>query len=138
MTLADRKPPTQAEYEAYRRRFCNWTRWGPHDEMGTLNFITDEVRRQVFACVQSARPISLARPIDTQPGPANPFPSHHFVPAPGAGGMLDYIGMFIHGVRQTHIDALCHMPTADGSQTWRGMPMGSNGMPFENSGTVSF
>ncbi len=26
----------------------NWGRWGPDDEAGALNFITDEIRRQTI------------------------------------------------------------------------------------------
>ncbi len=28
--------------------------------------------------------------------------------------MLDYIGCFVHGFTQTHIDALCHLSTLEG------------------------
>jgi kynurenine formamidase len=138
MTLADRTPPTLDEYAAFRERFCNWDRWGPDDEMGTLNFITDDSRRAAFGCVEAARSVSLARPLDTRPGPANPFPAHHFVATLGAGGMLDYVGMFIHGLSGTHIDALCHIPTLEGDRTWRGIELGADRMPRQRSGTVDF
>ena len=44
MSLADRTPPTAAEYENYRKRFSNWGRWEERDELGTLNHITPEAR----------------------------------------------------------------------------------------------
>ena len=46
MSLADRTPPSAAEYESYRERFSNWGRWGDLDELGTLNHITPEARRE--------------------------------------------------------------------------------------------
>ncbi len=51
--------------------------------------------------------------------------------------MLDYVGMFIHGVVLTHIDALCHLPTEDG-RMWNDRPMAENRMPATRNGTVDF
>ena len=79
MGLAERTPPTAEEYAAYRERFSNWGRWGADDELGTLNLVTDDVRRGAAALVQHGRTVSLARPLDTHAGPANPYPAHHFV-----------------------------------------------------------
>jgi kynurenine formamidase len=138
LSIADRTPPTPAEYAAYRERFCNWDRWGPDDELGTLNFVTDDTRLAALACVRIARSVSMARPLDTRPNPTNPFPAHHFVAMPDTGGMLDYVGQFIHGHTNTHIDSLCHMRTEDGTRTWRGMPLAPNHMPLEHSGTIDF
>ncbi len=120
MGLKDRRPPTPEEYADYRKRFSNWGRWGPEDELGTLNFVTPEVRRAAAATVTEGRSISMSRPIDTKASPANPFPGHHFVAVGDSGGMLDYLGFFIHGFTNTHIDALCHMGTLDGNQTYNG------------------
>ena len=93
MGLADRKPPTPQEYDAYRERFSNWGRWGSDDELGTLNFITPERRRAAAAEVTEGLSISLSRPLDTRASPANPYPAHHFVAVGESGGMLDkYIG----------------------------------------------
>jgi kynurenine formamidase len=136
MGLADRTPPSESDYEAYRKRFCNWGRWGSDDELGTLNLVTAEVRKAAAGLVKQGRVVSMSRPIDTKAGPANPYPSHHFVAMPSSGGMLDYIGMFIHGFTQTHIDALCHVSTADG-QAWNGKPV-KGGLPLEQSGTIDF
>jgi kynurenine formamidase len=135
--LADRMPPTEDEYDAYRTDLCNWGRWGTDDELGTLNTITADVRRAAAALVTDGRTVSMARPLDTKASPANPYPAHHFLAMQGSGGMLDYMGMFIHGVTQTHIDALCHLRTNDG-RTWNGKPVGDNRMPMEHSGTIDF
>ena len=137
MGLHERTIPSDDEYLSWRERFCNWGRWGADDEKGTLNFITDDVRVSAGGLVRSGRTVCLARPIDTFAGPANPYPAHHMVGCHGSGGMLDYIGMFIHGFTQTHIDALCHLRTHDG-RYWNDKPVGALGMPAEHSGTIDF
>jgi kynurenine formamidase len=137
MGLRERTIPSDEEYLSWRERFCNWGRWGADDENGTLNFVTDAVRVSAGALVRAGRTVSLARPIDTFAGPANPYPAHHMVGCQGSGGMLDYIGMFIHGFTQTHIDALCHLRTHD-NRYWNDKPVGALGMPAEHSGTIDF
>ena len=135
--LSDRTPPTEAEYAAYRSELCNWGRWGPDDELGTLNHVTPEVRKAAAGLVTEGRSVPMGRALDTTASPLNPYPAHHFLAMPGTGGMLDYMGMFIHGMTQTHIDALCHLTTIDG-RTWNNKPMRDNRMPLEHSGTVDF
>ena len=137
MGLSDRTIPSNEEYLSWREKFCNWGRWGASDELGTLNHITDEVRRRAAALVQRGRAVSMSRAIDTFAGPDNPYPAHHMVACAGSGGMLDYIGMFIHGFSQTHIDALCHLRTHT-DRYWNDKPTGAQGMPAEHSGTIDY
>lgn len=138
MTLENRTPPTAEEYAAYRTQYTNWGKWGPDDEFGTLNFITPDARRAAAGLVSVGRSVCMARPLDTQAGPANPYPAHHFVGVEGSGGMLDYIGCFVHGFTQTHIDALCHLRTAEGDTFWNGKPFGHSNMPQDHTGTIDF
>lgn len=42
----------------------NWGRWGPHDELGTLNHITPEAVARAVQCVRKGQTISLSIPID--------------------------------------------------------------------------
>jgi hypothetical protein len=137
MGMADRTPPTPDEYLSWRETFCNWQRWGEADELGTLNFVTDSVRVEAAHLVETGRIVGLARSVDTQPSAINPFPAHHMVACEGAGGLLDYVGMFIHGLATTHIDALCHIATSDG-RVWNDHAMGAQGMPRDHSGTIDF
>jgi kynurenine formamidase len=136
MGLADRTAPTAEEYATYRKRFSNWGRWGADDELGTLNFITPAVRRGAAALVRECHALSLSRPVDTHAGPANPYPAHHFVAVGESGGMLDYVGLFIHGITNTHIDALCHLPTAEGDAYYNGAAMGPGNLPARRKGTI--
>ena len=137
MSLSNRTPPTEVDYAAYRERYRNWGRWGDEDELGTLNHITPATRRAASELVREGRTVSLSRPLDTKAGPANPYPAHHFVGTPGSGGIIDYVGMFIHGFVPTHIDALCHLPTTEGT-TWRGVALDKSRLPVEHSGTIDF
>jgi kynurenine formamidase len=114
MGIENRRPPTVEEYERYPERFSNWGRWGEADELGTLNHVTPEARRAAAAEVVEGRVVSVARRIDTEPGPHNPFPAHHVASVGASTGLADYIGLFFHGFAQTHLDALSHIPTADG------------------------
>lgn len=138
MGLKDRTAPTLEEYAGYRERFSNWGRWGPDDELGTLNFVTPEVRRRAAALVEEGVSISLGRPVDTQAGPRNPYPAHHFAAVGDSGGLADYVGLFFHGFSQSHIDALSHIPTADGAAFYNGRPRKDDGMPAGATSSIDF
>ena len=45
-------------------RVTNWGRWGPDDELGTVNFITPAKRVAAAALVRSGKAFSLAIPLD--------------------------------------------------------------------------
>jgi kynurenine formamidase len=52
-------------------RVSNWGRWGPLDEIGTLNFVTEEARRNAARLVRNGKVFSLAIPFDSAgPQPA--------------------------------------------------------------------
>jgi len=138
MGLADRTPTTAEEYSQYPGRFSNWGRWGDDDELWTLNFVTPEVRRTAAACVIDGTAVSCARPIDTTPGPANPYPARHFVNTRTTTGMIDHLSLYIHGFTETHIDALCHLSVLDGNQTWNGKELDEYHMPAEHTGTIDY
>jgi kynurenine formamidase len=105
------------EFEQIFESVKNWGRWGPDDQLGTLNLITPEHVRGAAALVQSGRRVSMEIPINTVAGPDNPNPAIHFVSQAhdidiGSGGLrfgLDFLGMACHGDCHTHVDALCHI-----------------------------
>jgi kynurenine formamidase len=58
----------------------NWGRWGDDDQIGTINFLTDEVVAAAARCVRSGRRFSLAYPLQLNglqvgaiPGRVNPL-----------------------------------------------------------------
>jgi kynurenine formamidase len=60
--------PIPEDFAELARAVNNWGRWGPDDEIGTLNLITDEVVRRAAACVRTGKRFSLAIPM-SEDGP---------------------------------------------------------------------
>jgi kynurenine formamidase len=117
--MSDYEVPSKAELDELYERLKNWSRWGADDQRGTLNHLTDERRRDAAALVRSGRSISLAHNLGTEPSPENPHPAHHHMLAsgdardangiPGYEAARDYVGLDVHGLYTTHVDALSHM-----------------------------
>jgi len=105
------------EFEQIFESVKNWGRWGPDDQLGTMNYITPDRVRAAAGLVQSGRRVSMEIPINTVAGPDNANPAIHFVSQGhdidiGSGGLrfgLDFMGMACHGDCHTHVDALCHI-----------------------------
>lgn len=57
-------PLTPEQVWALGERLSNWGRWGPDDELGTLNFITPEKIQQAASLVRRGVTFSLAIPFD--------------------------------------------------------------------------
>lgn len=105
------------QFEKIFQEVCNWGKWGPDDERGTLNYITPEKIRAAASLVRSGQTVSLAIPIDKVAGPDNPCPASHFmvqgfdiaIPQGEPRFAMDYLACQCHGDCHTHIDALCHV-----------------------------
>lgn len=98
------------EVSSLHTRLSNWGRWGPDDQLGTLNFVTSEVTAAAVSTVRSGQTISCARPLPTQPGPDNLNPVvHHMIGTATEGYGADYFALAPHGYATSHIDALCHI-----------------------------
>lgn len=52
------------EWRAVAERVRNWGRWGPDDQLGTLNYITPEILADAMRVVRHGRRISLSIPVD--------------------------------------------------------------------------
>ena len=117
-----------AEFERIFESVKNWGRWGPDDQLGTINLITPERVAAAAALVRSGRRVSMAIPINTVAGPDNPNQAiHHVIQGHdidiGSGGLrfgLDFLGMAFHGDCHSHVDALCHI--SYNGQTYNGKP----------------
>ena len=111
--------------EAYCERFNNWNRWGPDDEIGTLNFITPQKVLQALAIPTRGAILSLALPYDVhgpQTGTFNRVNPIHQMLATGtdhvAGGQT-YMGRtFPRGFG--YADDTVMMPLQCGTQ-WDGL-----------------
>ncbi len=110
-------PLSAQEFEDLFQSVCNWGRWGPDDERGTLNYITPERLRAAAGLVRSGRSVSMAQPINKVAGPDNPHPAVHYMVQnydvrSGLGEpqfCTDFLACEFHGDCHTHIDALCHI-----------------------------
>jgi len=101
---------TADEVLGLHERLSYWGRWGPDDQLGTLNFVTAEITAAAASAVRSGQTVSCARPLPTQPGPDNPNPVvHHMTGTATEGYGADYFALAPHGYATSHIDALCHI-----------------------------
>ena len=101
---------SEADVLGYMQTLSNWGRWGPDDELGTLNFITPEKRAAAAQATHSGRIVSLAHDLNTRTQPNNPRPAVHLMLLQTAiSGSADFLGVAFHGYATSHIDALCHV-----------------------------
>ena len=98
-------PVTAAQYERWKTELSNWGRWGKDDQIGTLNLITPEKRRQAAALVRDGVSVSLAGDADTEKAVDNPTPYEFTMLGLGT----DRIGVAYHGIAHTHLDAWNHI-----------------------------
>ena len=105
--------PSEDEVIAWFDSLSNWGRWGPDDELGTLNLITPEVRKKAVATVADGLAVSCSWDV-----PAGPVGLERTVTAVDLaadsrgriGWSLEQItGWAFHGYAITHLDALCHI-----------------------------
>jgi kynurenine formamidase len=80
------------------------------DELGTLNFITEQTRIQAAREVKIGRSISISRAIETAGTPTSPPPARHRMLYYGADSIScgDSLDITIHGMATTHLDAVGH------------------------------
>ncbi len=114
--------PSEPEVLRYFETCSNWGRWGPDDELGTLNFLTPERRRDAAQAVHEGISVSCARLIPTiQAQEDFGSPPLHFMTASGDSWVgketppdelqvaADFVGLAFHGFSVTHVDSLCHI-----------------------------
>ena len=74
-THAQSVRPISAEtFDTWMTEISNWGRWGPDDQLGTLNLITDEKRREAAALVKDGVSVSLSHDVETHAAVDNPRP----------------------------------------------------------------
>jgi kynurenine formamidase len=101
----------EAEVIALMQRCSNSGRWGPDDELGTLNFITPQKRLEALRLVTIGRVVSVARDIDTVRSSRNPHPVVHRmlnVDERAPAEAVDVTEIAPHGYAITHMDAVGH------------------------------
>ena len=109
--------PTTDEVLTWTKDLSNWNRWGSEDELGTLNYITDDVRREAISAARHGVAVSCAWEIGATPRPDGK--PNHFMLVTGEGltspdpdrhvhVASDLLEIAIHGHSVTHLDALSH------------------------------
>lgn len=109
--------PTEEQWLGYFDELSNWGRWGADDVLGPLNLITPEVIRRAAGLIREGVTVSCAREVSFGPGPAEDHgrPLHFMVRTgaaarpTGPDGASDWVGLPLHGLTMTHLDAPSHM-----------------------------
>jgi len=117
---AARFPKNVDEYEQMFEEIKNWGRWGPDDQLGAANLITDEKRKQALALAKLGRVIGLAHQLLTEPAADNSSPFEHTMSLGSDAFTMDTYKVFYHGFGHSHLDALCHL--FHKGQTYNGYP----------------
>jgi kynurenine formamidase len=114
--------PTIEDVRRIANQVSNWGRWGPDDELGTLNFLTPDKVAAAARLVRRGELFSLAVPFDEkgpQRGGWGRFNPIHLMMRDGNDAMMgttvrDFYGGFDGYVRGT--DDLIIMPLQSGTQ----------------------
>ena len=114
-------PGRYDHYDAIAAKVNNWGRWGPEDQLGTLNFITDDVRRRAATCVRTGATFPLGLALSEAegiqkgvlPGRFNPLRTMSYINVP-LGDDPDWVCanedvVFMPLQCATHWDALAHV-----------------------------
>lgn len=103
---------TKADFERWMKELSNWGRWGKADELGALNLITPEKRRQAAKLVREGVAVSLSHEAEKEKSADNPRPFLHEMlssgKTPNTQSHSDSFTVAHHGLAHTHMDALCH------------------------------
>ena len=127
--------PSPPDFHELAKKINNWGRWGPDDERGTLNLITDDVVRKAAACIRKGRRFSLAIPMSEDgpmlgnipPGRPNPerrmFELHDpFTKHPDSARVNSDV-FVLHLQSATHWDSLSHVEYS--GRLYNGFPTSS-------------
>ena len=101
---------TQADLDRWTVELSNWGRWGPDDEIGTMNLVTPQKRTAAATLVRAGLSVSLAQDVLKTQEVDNPNPFEHTMRSVGS----DAFSVSYHGWAHTHLDALAHVRDADG------------------------
>ena len=104
---------TKSDVDRMIALLSNWGRWGKDDQLGALNLITDQKRREAAELVRLGTSVSLAHRLETENAPDNGNPFEHEMLSIGQNSQgpwsMDRYSIAYHGVAHTHMDSLCHL-----------------------------
>jgi kynurenine formamidase len=107
---------TQADIASLGKEICNWGRWGPDDEIGTLNFVGPDELKAAAKLVKKGKAISLGLDFNSQ-GPQktgwggrfNPIHTMLATGTDAVAGNQDHMGI-------RYADDMVSMPLQCGTQ----------------------
>lgn len=108
--------------EQWMKDISNWGRWGKDDQLGTLNLITTQKRKQAAQLVREGISVSLSMELETESNINNNQPFEHDLARSGQW-TVDTYSINYHGYAHSHLDAQRHI-AIDGKMY--------NGYPVEN------
>jgi len=124
--------PLPPEFVELAKKVNNWGRWGPDDERGTLNLITDAVVARAASCIRTGTAYQLAIPMSEDgpmlgnipPGRSNPerkmFELHDPFTKSENSCRVNSDVFTLHLQSATHWDALAHVEYA--GRLYNGFP----------------
>ncbi|MEP7272138.1 MAG: hypothetical protein ABI882_11590, partial [Acidobacteriota bacterium] len=102
--IADAQSPpklTKGDIDKWMIELSNWGRWGKQDQLGAVNLITAEKRKQAAALVKEGVSVSLARDVEKERATDNARPFTHTMNATGINNpsqfSLDTFSVNYHG-----------------------------------------
>src|SRR4029077_8921391 len=110
-----RAPRNADEFDTLFQQVKNGGRWGPNDELGSVNLITPAKRKAAAGLIKTGETVSLAHTLLTEKADDNSSPFEHTMLR---GNNMDRYAIQYHGYAHSHIDALCHILYKD--QTYNG------------------
>ena len=128
LTWAVGEPPemSRVEFDQLMQDISNWGRWGADDQLGTLNLITPDKRRDAASLVIDGVAISMALELNKQKDELNENPFEHEVYTIEWAGHQwagDRYSVRYHGWAHSHMDYLQHV--AHKGMLYNGMPIES-------------
>ena len=101
-----RSPVNADEFDRLFQQVKNWGRWGPDDQLGSVNLITPEKRKQALSLAKTGQTVSLVHNLLTEKADDNTSPFEHTM---NPGFNMDTYRVSYHGYSHSHMDALCHI-----------------------------
>jgi kynurenine formamidase len=107
-------PPPEDVVLDYFTSLSNEGRWGPDDELGTVNFITPQKVVEAARLVTEGRVVSIAQDLLTEPSQKNRFKPVGFTMQtlgldPGGLSCAEEVSYLPHGPQVTHLDSVSHV-----------------------------
>jgi kynurenine formamidase len=110
--IAAKSKLTKVDVDAMMKSLSNWGRWGDADELGALNLITPDKRKEAARLVTEGVTVSLAHNVIKTEIAGSPAFGHKMTTMPKdieVTSSGDEYRVAYHGFTQTHMDALCHL-----------------------------